>query len=265
MGQDSIRPRVAIALVIIGLHLCLSDLVQRGIVSLLLRLFPSSRDRLLSAWFRYIANATLSAVRRLAGARWTSPPRIPLQPGILILMNHQSLLDIPLSVKALDDGYLRIVTRRRYTRGIPLISHMVRLYRFPVVDPGTAREPQLQELRRMASDARYPLLIYPEGHRTRDGEIGPFKRGGLEAILGVRSWRVYLLVIDGFWRTARLSDFLRRGSDIRGQIEWEGPFNSPEPGEDVDAWIDSMRERMCLKLKDMRSRPPRGSTSAEAA
>jgi 1-acyl-sn-glycerol-3-phosphate acyltransferase len=257
MGQDSIKLRAAAALLLVAIQLCLGDLVQRVIVASLVRLFPSSRDRILSAWLQFHADASIFAVRRLAGGRWHSPRPIPVQPGVLILMNHQSLLD--------DGGYLRIVTRRRYARGIPLISHMLKLFRFPIVDPGTARGPQLAELREGARDDRSPLLIYPEGHRTRDGEIGPFKRGGLEAILGIRSWRVYLVVIDGFWRAARLGDFLRQGPNIRGHVEWIGPFESPAPGEEVGPWIDSIRERMRLKLKEMRSRPTGSAAPAEAA
>ena len=43
-------------------------------------------------------------------------------------------------------------------------------------------------------------LIFPEGHRTRDGEIGPFMRAGLRAILLRAQRPVYLIVVDGLWR-----------------------------------------------------------------
>ena len=55
------------------------------------------------------------------------------------LMNHQSLFDIPLVVQSVVRGYPRIVTRQRYSRSIPLISHMVKLYQYPVVAPSANR------------------------------------------------------------------------------------------------------------------------------
>ena len=168
-------------------------------------------------------------------------------------MNHQSLLDVPLVVVALRPHHPCIVTRARYARGKPLISHMVRLYQYPVVEPGATGRRGLQRIAEAARESPGPLVIFPEGTRTRDGEIGRWKAGGLRTVLRVRRWTVYLLVADGYWRTARLTDFLQSVSAIEGRAVLLGPFESPEPRTDPDAFIEEMREQMRIALAGLRS------------
>jgi 1-acyl-sn-glycerol-3-phosphate acyltransferase len=98
-----------------------------------------------------------------------------------------------------------------------------------------------------------PFVIFPEGHRTRDGDIGPWREGGLRAILGARRWTVYLLVADGYWRSARMVDFLENVSTVHGRTVALGPFEGPEPGVDPEPFIDEMRGRMVEALAAVRA------------
>jgi 1-acyl-sn-glycerol-3-phosphate acyltransferase len=195
-------------------------------------------------------------VRRIGGASFDELPLVPAGPGVLVLMNHQSVLDIPLVVAAHDELYPVIVTRARYSRGKPVISHMVRLYQYPVVDPGATVRGHLKRLADVAREAVTPVVIYPEGTRSRDGKIGRWKRRGIRILLENRQWEVYLLVADGFWQAARLKDFVATVSTVRGRMVRLGPFTSPPPGEPVDAFIDEMRERMEETLSELRASAP---------
>ncbi|MGD2069588.1 MAG: lysophospholipid acyltransferase family protein [Gemmatimonadota bacterium] len=237
---------------LVGMVLVFLDLTQRTVLTALVKLMPGRRDRVLGTWQRRIAHLVLGIVRLVGGARIAPLPEIPGRPGVLVLMNHQSLLDIPLLVASLDDLYPRIVTRARYASGKPLISHMVRLYQYPVVDPRATARDHLLGIEEAARTSQVPLAIYPEGTRTRDGEIGRFKRGGLGRILGARSWDVYLLVADGFWQAARLDEFLASVSSIQGNVTCLGPFPSPAPGEPVDDFVAEMRSHMTSALSGMR-------------
>lgn len=191
----------------------------------------------------------------LGGARLGPRPRIPSRPGVLVIMNHQSLLDIPLVVGAMEGGFPRIVTRRRYTRGIPLISHMTRLYQYPVVDPKATVRGHLQGLREAARNGDAPLVIFPEGTRTRTGELTPWKRSGLRTILEAREWEVYVVVADGLWRSRSLSEFLDDVSRTDIRMTCVGPFHSRARDEDPDAFIDRMSGRMAELLAALRERP----------
>lgn len=237
----------------VGLFLVVADLIQRTVITPAVKVLASRRDGILGGWQRFMAHAMLGFVRRVGGGRVEDPPPIPGRPGVLVLMNHQSLLDIPLVVAAFDDLYPRIVTRARYASGKPLISHMVRLYQYPVVDPRATTRKHLKGLEEAAAESTTPVVIYPEGTRSRDGEIGPWRPRGLERMLAVRSWEVYLLVADGLWQAGKLEDFLTSVSEIRGRLIRLGPFRSPEPGEPLDPFIDEMRTRMEEGLVSLRA------------
>jgi 1-acyl-sn-glycerol-3-phosphate acyltransferase len=236
-----------------GGGLILLDPIQRTVIAGLARLFPAKRIAILTWWERFLAHYMINTTRWVGGAHISVPPTIPGHEGVLVLMNHQSLLDIPLVVAALEPHHPRIVTRARYARGKPLISHMVRLYQYPTVELGATGRDSVKRLRQAARESPVPIVIYPEGHRTRDGEIGPWQEGGLRMILGARKWTVWLLVADGYWQTARLTDFLTSVSSIDGRALAIGPFEGPERAADMDAFIAKMREHMRDGLAQLRA------------
>lgn len=179
---------------------------------------------------------------------------------MLVLMNHQSLYDIPLVVQTIVDGYPRIVTRERYAaRWIPVISHMVKLYQYPVVDPTANRDDMRQALDAIEEEARatdVPFVVFPEGTRTRSGEIGPFKRGGLQRILGARTWTVYVFVADGFWKAARFQGFAEGLPQIDGRVEHVATLEWSDPSQDPTAFLADVHALMVDKLLEMRSGAP---------
>jgi 1-acyl-sn-glycerol-3-phosphate acyltransferase len=246
--------RGALALSFIVMLFPLGDLIQRIIVANRARRHPQRRDAILYAWIQRCAEVTLRGILgRVGGARFGAIPEIEARPGVLVLMNHQSLLDIPIAVKAVRGTYPWIVTRRRYAQGIPLVSHMLRLYNMPLVDPGRQSAEQFGDLARRGAEADRPLLIFPEGTRTRDGEIRPFKRGGLRALLPQRDWEVYLLVVDGFWQCAHLSEFVRGVAQVQGRFRLLGPFPTQAASVDPETFSEMMHTRMEEALALIRS------------
>lgn len=193
----------------------------------------------------------------IGGCTIAPPPRIvPSGPGILILMNHQSLFDIPLVVQTVEGGYPRIVTRARYVaRWIPVISHMVKLYQYPVVDPSANSveiRQSLDDLAREAKTTDVPLAVFPEGTRTRDGQIGRFKRGAVARILAERTWTVYVFVADGFWKAPRFKEFVRGLPHIQGKIEHVATLEWQDPSADPNPFLDEVHERMVASLACLR-------------
>ncbi len=241
------------------LLLCLSflplDLVQRFVLAPWVRLVPRHRVAVLGRWERFMAWWVMANVSRIGGARLPDVPAIHAGDSTLVLMNHQSLLDIPLVVASIRNTYPRIVTRKRYLRWIPLISHMVRLYQYPVVDPaanpGDSRK-MLAGIRDAARETDVPLALFPEGTRTRDGEIGEFKTTGLKLVLRQRAWTVWVVVADGFWQRARFRDFLDGMHDIDGRMTVAGPFEWSDPRGDSDAFIEEIRGVMVERLHSLR-------------
>jgi 1-acyl-sn-glycerol-3-phosphate acyltransferase len=195
-------------------------LPQRLFVWPLAALLPSKRVFIVGFWYRAMARSSLALARVFAGVRLRVEGRIA--PGSFVfVMNHQSLLDICIAHAQMQDPYPLIPTRALYARGIPGISPLIRMGRYPLVrQTQESRRSDLVAIARAASEVErgeQSLLIFPEGHRTRDGEIGPFMRAGLRAILLRAKRPVYLLVVDGFWQARTAADTLFNFAGSQGR------------------------------------------------
>ncbi len=244
------------ALVVVCMALFLSDLVQRFVVSPWVKLMPHQRIPVLGRWIKLMATVTTRPLARIGGASIPVPvPIVPTGPGTLIIMNHQSLFDIPLVVQTVDGGYPRIVTRARYKRFIPLISHMVRLYQYPVVDPTANADDMRKSIEMMGAAGRtsdVPIAIFPEGTRSKNGDIAKFKTAGLRRLLTEREWTVYVFVADGFWRVAKFKDFMKGMAGVKGRMAHVGTLHWKDTTADPRVFIDEIRGLMVDGLAELR-------------
>jgi 1-acyl-sn-glycerol-3-phosphate acyltransferase len=254
-----VKLRGYVALLIVCVALILADLVQRFVIRPWVTLRPSRRVVVLGGWINFMARLVTRPLVRIGGARIPVPERlIPAEPGVLILMNHQSLFDIPLVIQTVEGGYPRIVTRARYAaRWIPVISHMIELYQYPVVDPSANSAAIRESLDHLEAEARateVPLVVFPEGTRTRDGEIGGFKRGALARILAARTWTVYVFVADGFWKAPRFKEFVRGLPHVDGRMAHVATLEWQDPSADPNPFLDQVRDQMVEHLAALRGR-----------
>jgi len=243
---------------VVGVVLCLlvflpGSLVQRLFVWPVALLLPSRRLAVVAWYMRGMSRSLLGALS-LGGARFERQGKVSTGEPCLVLMNHQSLVDI-LNAVLLSDPYVpAFVTRRRYARFIPAVSLCLRLQGAPIIDPEGARRHALASIAEAARTRRQGLLLFPEGHRSRDGEIQPWKTAGALAVLRERRLPVYAVVTDGVWEVRRLVDMLFGVDRIHGRTEVLGPFTPPEDARQLSAFLHEVRERMVEHLREMRSR-----------
>jgi 1-acyl-sn-glycerol-3-phosphate acyltransferase len=242
---------------------------QRLVVLPLLKLFPRYGLRIRRAWLRLHAIVTTRLARTLGGMRLVVQGAIPRE-SVVVVMNHQSVMDIPVGVLLIPGPYPIIPTRDRYSRGVPGIATLVHLLRYPVVTQ--KRENLRTELPAIAEAADATargdnsMLIFAEGHRTRDGQIGPFMRSGLRLVLERARRPVYCIVADGLWHARTTFDAATGFAGATCSVRILGPF--APPASDYDRFIDELRDRMVATLEDLRaSRSPSesGASSAPAA
>ena len=228
---------------------------QRLLIWPAIVLFPHRRRDITRAWLSLQAQATLAIARVLAGVRVSVRGTISPE-ACIVVMNHQSVLDIPLGISLVPGPYPLIPTRGRYSRGLPAISPLARLARFPFVSQGrTATRAELLAIRDAADQVArgdQSLIIYPEGHRTLDGLIADFMKSGLKLILSRARRPVYCIVADGMWHARTFADAAFRFAGTSVRVTVLGPFQIPEPSQ-IDSFIDELRSRMIEALAHIRN------------
>jgi len=120
------------------------------------------------------------AARRILGIEVRASGLDRLAPGVpyVVMPNHQSFLDGPL-VMLLVPGRARVILKKSVLR-IPIVGQAMRFVGFVPVDRKGA-EGGKKSIARAAALMRekgYSFLIFPEGTRSLDGRLGPFRRGG---------------------------------------------------------------------------------------
>src|SRR5688500_8827529 len=106
----------------------------------------------------------------------------------VFMVNHQSNVDIPVLVQSLVRFQLRWVAKKELLR-VPLFGWAMWATKHITVDranPVDAVKSLERARRKMA--AGISVVIFPEGTRSRDGRLLPFKKGGflMAAKTGVR-------------------------------------------------------------------------------
>jgi 1-acyl-sn-glycerol-3-phosphate acyltransferase len=239
------------SMLLVGVYFALGSVVLRLVVIPASWLWPGLRYPLTSRYFKIMA-AGILALLSLGGARFRRRGTLPTATPVFIVANHQSLVDIlqvALMARPRTPAY---VTRTRYARWVPLVSATLRLLRCPLVDPRRDPERARTAIQRGARELPHGLLIFPEGHRTSDGQVRPFRPRGLEAMLSTRRVPVYLVVSDGGWRVARFTDLLWRVHLIDHTSEVLGPYEIPENPDEIPAFIRSLRETIVTRLAERR-------------
>jgi len=244
--------RSLLAVLLVGLLFLLLSPPLRLVVIPGAWLFPRRRFLLVSLFMKGICTGIFGLLR-LGGAHFRRRGTLPTSSPIVVVANHQALLDICQVTLLARPRVPAFVARRRYARFVPLVSACIRLLGCPIVDPKRDAAGAIEAVRRGARELPHGILIFPEGHRSIDGAIRPFRRAGLEAALRERRLPVYLVLNDGVWRVRRLADLLFRVHLIDAVSEVKGPFQPPADDAQLPEFIDGLRRRLVERLAAVRA------------
>lgn len=131
-------------------------------------------DRRLRWW----SSRLLDLVRARCVVVGDPSPALPHERPLIVMSNHASLYDIPLLFVALP-GSMRMLTKKELFR-VPIWGRGLAAGEFVSID----RHDHSQALKdldvaRERMRSGISLWIAPEGTRSRDGDLGEFKKGGV--------------------------------------------------------------------------------------
>jgi len=104
--------------------------------------------------------------------------RIDKKVSYVFMANHLSLIDGPLLFMLIPQ-FVRVILKKEAFR-IPVIGQAMKQVDFIPVDRKSLKggKKSIDRASRLIKEKGFSFLIFPEGTRSRDGKLQPFKRGG---------------------------------------------------------------------------------------
>ena len=184
----------------------------------------------------------------LAGIRYRVAGREHVPPSAVVFCaNHESNVDPPVLFRALHP-YLHILYKAELRR-FPIMGTVLDVGGFVPIERGD-RDKALRSIARGAESLRAgnSFLIFPEGTRSRTGQLLPFKKGGFIMAISAQVPIVPVSVQGG--RTA-----MRKGSALVRPVHVSVRIGRPIPtagltADDRDGLIARVREEVERLLRE---------------
>jgi 1-acyl-sn-glycerol-3-phosphate acyltransferase len=179
----------------------------------------------------------------------------PKRPYIF-MCNHASMIDIWAGFLGVPVSF-RFIAKRQLSR-IPLFGWAMWAGRFIFIDRqnALAARRSIEEAARRIKSGQ-SVLIYPEGTRTRDGRLLPFKKGGFHLAIDSGT-AIVPMAIEGTRALMPRGAMLIRPGEVRLQIGEPIPTAGLGPG-DRERLVKQVRDR----IAEMLGEPPATEKAAQ--
>ncbi len=187
-----------------GFFLLLFDLIQR----VCFFLFGYSAHKISVDLF----NGVTVLIMRIVGTRFTVKDdcELPKDAPVLIVSNHQSMWDISPIIWYLRRLHPKFISKKELGKGIPTISFNLKKGGSVLID----RKDREKAHQALIGFAKYlnrtnrSGVIFPEGSRSRAGELKAFKTGGLKTMIQhLKKAYIVPVSISNSWKLQRYGVF----------------------------------------------------------
>lgn len=133
-------------------------------------------------------------------------PALPVGPNYIFAANHQSMNDIPAMIWFLRHYRSVFIAKQELSKGVPGISYNYKCGGAVGIirkDPVQARE-AIAGLAKRCAQTGEAICIFPEGTRSRDGQLKSFQAGGMKTILQhIPEAMVVPIAIENSWKLVK--------------------------------------------------------------
>ena len=222
--------------------------------------YPVSR-RLALFWSNYITTRTARLVFAILRCYQKfdflgdekSKDSLPEQ--FIVISNHQSLLDIVVYFKYLAPRCVRFIAKDALGSA-PMVGKMLRSQEHCMIprkgSPSVAMK-SIEKFGRRAMERGQIPVIFPEGTRSRTGELGPFYAAGFRRLVQTARLPVAVCALDGGWRLSNIKDVLHRLSRGAYRVKVLKVYDAPSTKEEEKLILEEGKELIQRQLDEWRA------------
>lgn len=181
-----------------------------------------------------------------------------LPPQFMIMCNHQSLFDIPAFMRFMPEVDLRFIAKDTLGKGIPMVSPMLKSQQHCLI-PRNVRPLESVKLisdfgDRAAQNNLIPVL-FPEGTRSRDGNLGKFYSAGFRTLAESSKLPVAVCALDGGWSFAGLLGLLKNIKKGCYRLKVLKVYPYPSTKEECNLILEEGKQLIQNQLEEWRKLP----------
>lgn len=159
-----------------------------------------------------VLNFFLTSSLYLIGTRviFTNLQSLPENRPIIFVSNHQSLYEIPPLIWYLRKYHAKFISKIELTKGIPSISFNLKHGGGANIDRKDSKQAvaEIFKLGIRMNANNWSAVIFPEGTRSRDGEIKTFAVGGIATLLKkAPNALIVPIVVSGSWKIVQYGKY----------------------------------------------------------
>ncbi len=145
-----------------------------------------------------------------ASVKFSGIENVPHHRPLIVVSNHQSFFDIQALVHAFDHWHPKFVSKIELSRNIPSISYNLKRSGSALIDRknGSQAIREIIRLGKLIEANNYAACIFPEGTRSRNGQVRTFQEAGIKTLLKTApSALIVPFVINGHSKLMRKGYF----------------------------------------------------------
>ncbi|MCJ7465235.1 MAG: 1-acyl-sn-glycerol-3-phosphate acyltransferase [Maribacter sp.] len=163
-------------------------------------------------WSVALLNLCLLRCTHILGTTYSfkNPYDIPTDRPLIIVLNHQSMHDIPPVIWFMRKHHPKFVSKKELGKGIPSVSYNLRHGGSVLIDRKDSKQAlsQIANLGKYIETTRHSAVIFPEGTRSRNGEPKKFQPMGLKILMKhAPSALIVPISINNSWKMLKYGKF----------------------------------------------------------
>ena len=174
----------------------------------------------------------------------------------LIVSNHQSLLDIVVHMNYYNGTRLRFVAKKELGNKVPLVSAMLKSGKHCLLQRTGSPAQAMKAVDKFAVHILKNNLIpviFPEGSRSKNGNLGTFHAAGFRRLLNEAPMPVAVFALDGGWQISSITKFIKNLKGGCYRIKLLKVYDAPSTKEEQVRILEESKVLIQKQLDEWRN------------